>query len=107
MMAEERSDPGRSARSSVAEYRTKGREVAGERNGLSLTPPSLDSLDMLDAGDDERKDDLGDGERDEFRLQDSMNANELSLSWKWCPFFWSNSGLRIQLGTVYCRIVLM
>lgn len=90
MMAEEkRLDPGRSARSSLAEYRIKGLEVAGERNVLSRTPPpSLETDDMLDADDDERMylgddDDDDDGEEEKPRQQDSMKAKESSRSWNW------------------------
>ena len=105
MMAEEkRLDPGRSARSCVAEYRIKEvGVVAGERNVLSRTPPpSLETDEKLDPDDDERIDlddhDDDDGE-EEPRQQDSMKAKESSRSWNWSWFFWQNSGLRMQHGT--------
>lgn len=88
MMAGERLDPGRSARSCVAEYRIKEVGVAGEeRNGLRRTPPpSLERDEMLDADDDERRDldddDDDDGE-EKPRRQDSMKAKESSRSWNW------------------------
>lgn len=115
MAGEKRLDPGRSARSSIAEYWIKGLEVVGERKLLSRTPPpSLETEEMLDADDDERMDlddadddNDDDGEEEKPRRQDSMKAKDSSRSWNWSLFFWQNSGLRTQQGTLYCRIVLM
>lgn len=95
MMAGERLDPGRSARSSLAEYWIKALEVVGERNMLSRTPPpSLETDDMLDADDDERMDlddadddNDNDGEEEKPRQQDSMKAKDSSRSWNWSLFF--------------------
>lgn len=91
IMAGERLDPGRRARSCVAVYRIKevGVVAGEERNGLSRTPPpSLETEDMLDADDDERRD-LDDDDNDDDdgeekpRWQDSMKAKESSRSWNW------------------------
>lgn len=79
----------RKAKSSSIEYLTTVLRVEsiGRENPLNLTPPSLESLEKLEAGDTERldlDDEDDDGDDDDDRnpplQQPSINANDSSLS---------------------------